>query len=235
MTLRRTAAPERRPIAARRWGSARALAGWLARRGVSPNAVSIAGLVCGVGAGVALATTALAPAYARVAWVGAAALIGLRASANMLDGMVAVEFGRASPVGELYNEVPDRVSDATMLIGLGYASGGIAWLGYTTACAAVLVAYVRAVGRVAGGAKTARPHMHASRTSAAGRHSKSVSRGVMVFSPEARSVPLTSLCLGARAQYQGWTLRHRQVASSARPTTGVETGARWCGARRRGL
>lgn len=150
MTSRQTGAPERRPIAARRWGSARALAGWLARRGVSPNAVSIAGLVCGLGAGAALAATSLAPAYWRVAWVGAAALILLRAAANMLDGMVAVEFGRASPVGDLYNEVPDRVSDAVMLIGLGYASGGIPWLGYTAACAALLVAYVRAVGRAAG-------------------------------------------------------------------------------------
>jgi len=150
VTSRQARASERRPIAARRWGSVRALAGWLARRGVSPNAVSIAGLACGVGAGAALAATTLAPAYARAAWVGAAALILLRAAANMLDGMVAVEFGRASPVGELYNEVPDRVSDAAMLIGLGYASGGVPWLGYTAACAALLVAYVRAVGRAAG-------------------------------------------------------------------------------------
>ncbi len=149
-TSRHARPPERRPIAARHWGSARALAGWLARHGVSPNAVSIAGMLCGLGAGAALAATALAPSYARVAWVGAAALILLRATANMLDGMVAVEFGRVSPVGELYNEVPDRVSDAVMLIGLGYASGGVPWLGYAAACAALLVAYVRAVGRAAG-------------------------------------------------------------------------------------
>ncbi len=82
--------------------------------------------------------------------MGAAALILLRAAANILDGMVAVEFGRSSPVGELYNEVPDRVSDAAMLIGLGYAAGGLPWLGYIAACAALLVAYVRAVGRGAG-------------------------------------------------------------------------------------
>jgi phosphatidylglycerophosphate synthase len=107
-------------------------------------------MLCGLGAGVALASTSLAPPYSRLAWVTAAVLILLRASANMLDGMVAVEFGRSSPTGDLYNEVPDRISDAAMLIGLGYAAGGVPWLGYAAACAALLVAYVRAVGKGAG-------------------------------------------------------------------------------------
>ena len=142
--------PERRPIPARGWRSAQALAGWLAHRGVSPNAISIAGMLCGLGAGPALAGTSLAPSYERLAWLTAAALILLRAAANMLDGMVAVEFARSSPVGELYNEVPDRVSDAVMQIALGYAADGVPWLGYTAACAALLVAYVRAVGKAAG-------------------------------------------------------------------------------------
>lgn len=150
MTPRQASYAERRPIGARRWRSARSLAAWLARRHVSPNAVSIGGMLCGLGAGAALAATARIPAFGRAAWTVAAVLIVLRAIANMLDGMVAVEFGRAAPAGELYNEVPDRVSDAAMLIGLGYAAGGIPWLGYAAACAALLVAYVRVVGRAAG-------------------------------------------------------------------------------------
>src|SRR5262249_26214068 len=44
-----------------------------------------------------------------------------------------------------------------------------------------------AVGPAARGPRTARPHTHASSTKAAGRHSRRVSRGVTVFSPEARS------------------------------------------------
>lgn len=141
---------DRRPIPARKWGISLRVAGWLAGHGVAPNAISIAGMVCGLGAGAALAVTSAAPSAARAAWVGAGALILLRALANMLDGMVAVEYGRRSPVGGLYNEVPDRVSDVAMLVGLGYAAGGIPSLGYAAACAALLVAYVRAVGKAAG-------------------------------------------------------------------------------------
>jgi phosphatidylglycerophosphate synthase len=64
--------------------------------------------------------------------------------------MVAVEGGKGSPVGVLYNEVPDRVSDAAALIGAGYALGGDVTLGYLAACVALFVAYVRAQGKAAG-------------------------------------------------------------------------------------
>src|SRR5207247_1612290 len=121
---------DRRPIGARRWGASRFVAGWLARRGVSPNAISVAGMVCALAAGGALVSTASAPAWERAAWLSAGALIVLRLIANMLDGMVAVESGRASRLGELFNEVPDRVSDSAVLIGLGYAHGSEPVLGY---------------------------------------------------------------------------------------------------------
>jgi phosphatidylglycerophosphate synthase len=77
-------------------------------------------------------------------------LIQLRLIANLLDGMVAIESGRASRVGELFNEVPDRVSDAAVLIGLGYAQSSEPALGYIAALLAVFTAYVRAMGKVAG-------------------------------------------------------------------------------------
>ena len=41
-----------------------------------------------------------------------AVLVQVRLLANLYDGMVAVLRQIASPVGELFNEVPDRVSDA---------------------------------------------------------------------------------------------------------------------------
>jgi phosphatidylglycerophosphate synthase len=141
---------DRRPLASRSWRWSQVVAHWLARRGVAPNAISVTGMVCGVAAGAALAATAYAPAYARVFWLAAAGLVQLRLLANLLDGMVAVESGRASAVGELYNEVPDRVSDAATFIGLGYAAAGQVELGYAAACVALFTAYVRAVGKVAG-------------------------------------------------------------------------------------
>jgi phosphatidylglycerophosphate synthase len=84
------------------------------------------------------------------AWLLGAGLVQLRLLCNLIDGMVAVESGKTSPLGELYNEIPDRISDAATLIGLGYASGGIPWLGFLAALLAVFVAHVRAAAKVAG-------------------------------------------------------------------------------------
>jgi phosphatidylglycerophosphate synthase len=141
---------ERRPIAARRRPIWQHAATWLARRGASPNVISLAGMGCGIAAGAALAATRVGPGWDRLFWLAGAAFIQLRLLANLLDGMVAVESGRASPVGELYNEVPDRISDAATLVGAGYAVGGDATLGYIAACTALLTAYVRAMGKAAG-------------------------------------------------------------------------------------
>jgi len=142
---------ERRPLASRQTRWANAVANRLARLGVSPNAISVAGLVAGLLAGGCLAATAHVESWpARLAWLGAAMFVQLRLLANLFDGMVAVASQRISRVGELYNELPDRFSDAAALIGLGYASGGLVELGYLAALAAVLTAYVRALGKTAG-------------------------------------------------------------------------------------
>jgi phosphatidylglycerophosphate synthase len=142
---------DRRPIAVRKWSVFQRLAEWLVRRGVSPNTISIAGMLGAIAAGAALAATSYLPTLGeRLAWLATAFLIQLRLLANMLDGMVAIEGGRGSAVGELYNEVPDRVSDAAVLIGAGYAVGGDVALGYIAACVALFTAYVRAMGKAAG-------------------------------------------------------------------------------------
>jgi phosphatidylglycerophosphate synthase len=123
----------------------------MAARGVSPNAISVGGMVCGIAAGAALAATShTGGGTERVLWLGAAALVQLRLVANLLDGMVAIGSGRATPTGELYNEVPDRVSDPAILVGLGYATGGAPGLGYIAALLALFTAYVRAIGKGAG-------------------------------------------------------------------------------------
>jgi phosphatidylglycerophosphate synthase len=142
-------APERRPIASRENPLSKRLAAWLAGRGVSPNAISLAGMVAGILAGASFTLTAL-PGWDRPGFLLAAVLVQLRLLANMLDGMVAVQTQRALPVGELFNEIPDRVSDAAICIGAGYAAGSLPELGYLAACVALFVAYVRAEGRVAG-------------------------------------------------------------------------------------
>jgi phosphatidylglycerophosphate synthase len=134
---------DRRPIAARNWRISQTLAGWLVRRGISANAISVFGMLCGIAAGLSLAATTLLPDFVRLFWLLSALLILLRLLANMFDGT-------ASPLGELFNEVPDRVSDAATLIGLGYAAGGAPVLGFVAACVALFVAYVRTVAKTAG-------------------------------------------------------------------------------------
>jgi phosphatidylglycerophosphate synthase len=139
---------DRRPIATRNRKWAQSATAWLAARNVSPNSISIAGMCACVAAGVALGLTSVE--YNRILWLVAALGAQLRLTANMLDGMVALASGRASKVGELYNEVPDRVSDAVVFVGAGYAWGGNVALGYLATILAIFTAYVRAAGKIAG-------------------------------------------------------------------------------------
>lgn len=147
-----TATDNRRPIASRSSGWARALAALLARAGVPANAISVASVMFAAAAAAALLTATPA------GYLAAAALIPLRLLANLLDGMVAVEHGRATPTGPLYNEVPDRIADVMVLAAAGasaaIAGEGIAdWgtaAGWIAAVAAVMTAYVRELGRALG-------------------------------------------------------------------------------------
>jgi phosphatidylglycerophosphate synthase len=141
---------DRRPIATRNRKWAQAATAWLASRNLSPNAISIAGMCACIAAGLALGLTSVQ--YNRAFWLIAALGAQLRLTANMLDGMVALASGRASKLGELYNEVPDRVSDAAVFIGAGYAWGGNVALGYIATILAIFTAYVRAAGKIAGAA-----------------------------------------------------------------------------------
>jgi phosphatidylglycerophosphate synthase len=78
-----------------------------------------------------------------------AVCIQLRLLSNLLDGLIAIEGGRQTKVGELYNEIPDRVADVALLVAAGYASNhgqSGAALGWNASVLAVVTAYIRAVG-----------------------------------------------------------------------------------------
>src|SRR5437773_2192697 len=150
-TMKESAAEliDRRPIATRNRKWAQTATEWLAARNVLPNAISIAGMCACIIAGIALGVTSISD-Y-RILWLVAALGAQLRLTANMLDGMVAIASGRTSKTGELYNEVPDRISDAAVFIGTGFAWGGNIALGYIATILAIFTAYVRAAGKIAGG------------------------------------------------------------------------------------
>jgi phosphatidylglycerophosphate synthase len=139
---------DRRPIATRNRKWAQATTAWLAARNVSPNAISIAGMCACIIGGIALGLTSVSD-Y-RILWLIAAGGAQLRLTANMLDGMVAIASGRTSKTGELYNEIPDRISDAAVFIGAGFAWGGNVTLGYIATILAIFTAYIRAAGKIAG-------------------------------------------------------------------------------------
>src|SRR5689334_23294638 len=107
------------------------------------------GMICGILAGIMFVLTSEA-AHPWLFWVFGAVFVQLRLLANLYDGMVAVLREVASPVGELFNEVPDRVSDAATLIGFGYAAGSNPLLGFVATIFAIFLAYLRAQGKVAG-------------------------------------------------------------------------------------
>jgi phosphatidylglycerophosphate synthase len=150
MTSPEATSASRRILAARNTGWARALARWLGRAGVRPNAVSIASVLFASGASVAFCLVPDAKSDLRtVALLVAAAAIQLRLLCNLLDGMLAVEEGFKSRLGDIYNDLPDRVADVLILIGAGYALRYLSYgpaLGWLAALTAVFTAYVRLLG-----------------------------------------------------------------------------------------
>jgi phosphatidylglycerophosphate synthase len=131
---------DRRPLTSRSSRWAGALARLCVRAGFSPNTISVFSLLF-AGAGAAALLWWPAPWGLLACAVG----IQLRLLCNLLDGMVAFEGGRKTPVGALYNEIPDRIADSVFLVALGCAAG-VAWIGWLAALAAAITAYIRVLG-----------------------------------------------------------------------------------------
>ena len=75
----------------------------------------------------------------------------LRLWFNMLDGMVAVAAGKASARGEIVNDLPDRISDVIIFIGVAHSDLMNPLIGYWTAILSLLTAYVGLFGQGIGG------------------------------------------------------------------------------------
>ena len=74
----------------------------------------------------------------------------LRLWCNMLDGMVALAAGKASWRGELLNDLPDRISDILIFVGVAHSGWCCPFAGYWAALMAVLTAYVGMFGQAVG-------------------------------------------------------------------------------------
>jgi phosphatidylglycerophosphate synthase len=161
----------RRPIKSRGTARASATARFLKNIGLRPNTVSVFSIVFALLSGLSFFALSYGVAKPALLFFGAL-FIQFRLLCNLFDGMIAVEGGLKSKTGDIYNELPDRVSDVLIIVGVGYGIGSVEWaqpLAWLAACLALTTAYVRALG-VSLGTKSfflgpmAKPHRMATLT-----------------------------------------------------------------------
>ena len=87
----------------------RPLAGWLAAAGITANQVTVATGVASVALGSALT-------WGRRGWILLPVFVVVRMALNAIDGMMARDYGQASRLGAILNEVIDVISDAALAL-----------------------------------------------------------------------------------------------------------------------
>ncbi len=147
MTQQEPSLENRRPLKVREVGMVNGFARWLSQKSITPNHISLLSILFAALAAVYLFATPYAQGLWKVAlYLLAAVFIQGRLLCNLFDGLVAVEGGKSTPSGELFNDIPDRISDPLIIVAAGYSivssSYGVE-LGWCGALLAVLTAYIR--------------------------------------------------------------------------------------------
>ena len=137
----------RREVSSRKKNWAKRIAASLARAGVKPNTISVLSIFFAAGSCIGLVLSSTISETQRIIlFLVASILIQLRLLCNLFDGMVAIEWGLKTKSGEIFNDLPDRISDPLILVGAGYAVLHVRFgveLGWLAGILAVLTAYVR--------------------------------------------------------------------------------------------
>jgi len=136
----------RRPIAAEFRRTANAATQFCVRHGIHPDTISYLSVVAAFAAAICFRKAG------EIRWllIIAPLFSYLRLWLNMFDGMVAVAAGKASRRGEILNDLPDRVSDVIIFVGVAHSGLMNPIFGYWAAIAAVLTAYVGLFGQALG-------------------------------------------------------------------------------------
>lgn len=137
----------RRPIANIFRKTAEAATRFCVRAGIHPDTISYLSIVASVIAAICF----WASGKTRWLLIVAPLFCYLRLWLNMLDGMVAVAANKASRRGEILNDLPDRVSDIVIFVGVAHSDFMNPLFGYWAAIFAVLTAYVGLFGQALGG------------------------------------------------------------------------------------
>lgn len=138
---------KRRPIKSRDHKAAKSITNALIKLNASPNSISVFSIIFAIVGMISLMTMRHDVTILNII----VAIIGIqgRLLCNLFDGMVAVDGGKSSLVGEIYNELPDRISDTMLILPLGYIAIGypyaleLAWAGVFLA---LFTAYIRNFG-----------------------------------------------------------------------------------------
>ena len=144
----------RREIKSRDTVWAKALASLIATKtNITPNDISVFSVFCGLIAFLGYCgyiCPQMPEEYYFILPIIAIIGIQSRLICNLIDGMVAVEGGKKSVVGDIYNEFPDRLSDTLIIAGAGIAGG--TWFSVCLGLVAALLAMFTAYTRVLAGA-----------------------------------------------------------------------------------
>jgi phosphatidylglycerophosphate synthase len=137
----------RRPIAAVFRQTAGAAVRFCVRHGIHPDAISYLSIIAALIAAICFWKSGtrhwlliIAPLFCY-----------LRLWLNMLDGLVAFAAGKASRRGEIVNDLPDRISDIVIFVGVAHSGLMNPFIGYWAAIFSVLTSYVGLFGQALGG------------------------------------------------------------------------------------
>lgn len=119
----------------------------LNRRGVSPDALTLAAIPVGLAASVCLLLSPTIPGFL----LAVPLLAAVRLVLNLLDGAVARRSGRTHPRGELFNELGDRLTDIAFLAPVAFLPGAHEGLVLLGVVGAVFASFAGLAPRAAGG------------------------------------------------------------------------------------
>jgi len=145
-TMSDYAPTSRRPIAAVFRQTGDAVTRFCVRHGIHPDAISYLSIVAALIASICFWKSGAT----RWLLLIAPLFCYLRLWFNMLDGLVAFAAAKASRRGEILNDLPDRISDIVIFVGVAHSGLMNPLIGYWAAIFAVLTSYVGLFGQALG-------------------------------------------------------------------------------------
>jgi phosphatidylglycerophosphate synthase len=126
----------------------RPFAGWLYRRRVTANHVTLGAMM------VSIATGLLVVWQPRPSVLLAVPMaLFVRMALNAVDGMLAREFGQKSRLGAILNETTDVVSDAALYLPFAWLPGSVPWLVFVCVLLAALTEMIGLQGLTLGASR----------------------------------------------------------------------------------